>query len=276
MTTDRDAARIVRSWLEEGVTKLPDAVLDRVLDEVPSIPQRRPMWPVRRFRHMNMLAKVAAVAAVVAVAIVGLTLRPSDVPGPGTSSQPSGSPSPSLRVVPEAGELAPGDWSFTDVAPFPITFTIPAAGWQKNVAPATIWTYGSEARIGFGLAGAEYYADPCAWRAGTIEPPIGDTVDDVAGALAGLPGVGATAPSPVTLDGHDGRLVELTPPADQSACDDGAMRLYDDRPLEAGRHRYWIVDVDGTTVVISAVDRPGATNRERNALQDIVDSIRFG
>ena len=35
MSADRDADRIVRSWLEEGVTALPDRVLDAVLDQVP-------------------------------------------------------------------------------------------------------------------------------------------------------------------------------------------------------------------------------------------------
>ena len=36
MSTDRDVTRIVRSWLEEGVTALPDRVLDAVLDQVPA------------------------------------------------------------------------------------------------------------------------------------------------------------------------------------------------------------------------------------------------
>lgn len=32
MSTDRDVTRIVRSWLEEGATALPDRVLDGVID----------------------------------------------------------------------------------------------------------------------------------------------------------------------------------------------------------------------------------------------------
>ena len=35
MSTDRETTRILRSWLEEGVTALPDRVLDAVLDQVP-------------------------------------------------------------------------------------------------------------------------------------------------------------------------------------------------------------------------------------------------
>ena len=49
MSTDRDTTRIVRSWLEEGVTALPDRVLDAVLDQVPATSQRRSWWPAWRF-----------------------------------------------------------------------------------------------------------------------------------------------------------------------------------------------------------------------------------
>ena len=49
MSTDRDTTRIVRSWLQDGATRLPDQVLDLVLDELPTIHQRRATrWPVRR------------------------------------------------------------------------------------------------------------------------------------------------------------------------------------------------------------------------------------
>ena len=53
MSTDRDTTRIVRSWLDEGATALPDRVLDAVLDQVPATSQRRPLWPAWRFREMN-------------------------------------------------------------------------------------------------------------------------------------------------------------------------------------------------------------------------------
>ena len=49
MSTERDVTRIVRSWLEEGVTTLPDRVLDTVLDQIPATRQRRAWWPARRW-----------------------------------------------------------------------------------------------------------------------------------------------------------------------------------------------------------------------------------
>ena len=89
MSTDRDVTRIVRSWLEEGATALPDRILDAVLDQAPRDPQRRAWWPARRFREMNNYAKVAiAVAAVAVVAVVGINLLPrsAGVGGPGQTA----------------------------------------------------------------------------------------------------------------------------------------------------------------------------------------------
>ena len=40
MTAELDTTRVVRAWLEEGVTHLPDRVLDAVLADVPTTPQR--------------------------------------------------------------------------------------------------------------------------------------------------------------------------------------------------------------------------------------------
>ena len=105
MSTDRDVTRIVRSWLDEGVTALPDRVLDTVLDQVPATPQRRPWWPVRRLRDMNSYAKVAvAAAAVVLIALVGIRLLPGQgntgASPPPPSPSPSASPSPSSSPSP--------------------------------------------------------------------------------------------------------------------------------------------------------------------------------
>ena len=60
MSTDRETTRVVRSWLDEGVTKLPDRVLDAVLDQVPATPQRRSGWSAWRSYRMNTYLKLAA------------------------------------------------------------------------------------------------------------------------------------------------------------------------------------------------------------------------
>ena len=129
--TDRDATRIVRSWLEEGPTALPDRVLDAVMDHLPTTPQRRPLWAARRYAEMSTYRKLAATAAVVAVlVVVGATFLLGDrgigvestatpspsstVPSPtGTGPTPSGDPAVSVpgeftACVPQNGEAVAG------------------------------------------------------------------------------------------------------------------------------------------------------------------------
>jgi hypothetical protein len=95
VSTDHDLDRIVRSWMDEGVTQLPDRVLDLVLDQVPATPQRRPSWLARRFAPMNTYGRLGLMAAaLLALAIVGIGLfRPSTDIGPPPSSTPSASSS---------------------------------------------------------------------------------------------------------------------------------------------------------------------------------------
>ena len=113
MSADRDTTRIVRSWLEEGATALPDRVLDAVLDQVPATSQRRPLWPARRFREMNNTVKLAiAAVAVVVVAVVGITLLPRSGgvggSGPGPTSRPGQTAAPSPIASPSASGALTG------------------------------------------------------------------------------------------------------------------------------------------------------------------------
>ena len=80
MKPDRDATRIVRSWLENGVTQLPDRVLDDVLLEIPAIPQRRRSPGGATLPQLNRAAQVGLAAAAVLVVVAdgsrGVRIRP--------------------------------------------------------------------------------------------------------------------------------------------------------------------------------------------------------
>jgi hypothetical protein len=91
VSTERDVERIVRSWMDEGVTALPDRVLDLVLDQIPATPQRRAGWLARRYPTVNNPIRIAVAAvAVLAIAILGLNLLPkSGVGGPSATATPS-------------------------------------------------------------------------------------------------------------------------------------------------------------------------------------------
>jgi len=98
MSTERDLTGIVRSWLEDGATSLPERVLDDVLARVPTTPQRRPSWPAWRFHSMSSPFKIALVAAAIgALALVSLDFLPRShgigaAPAPSPSSSPSPAP----------------------------------------------------------------------------------------------------------------------------------------------------------------------------------------
>ena len=129
MTTDREALQIIGSWMEDGRTRLPDHVLDAVLDQLPATPQRRRWSPARRIAHMNPLAKYAiATAAVVVIAILGfnflLSGGDSQVGAP-PSTAPSSSPAP---LAPTTGAVIDaGRYRWTSPA-VDVSFDLPD-GW---------------------------------------------------------------------------------------------------------------------------------------------------
>lgn len=273
MNAERETVRIVRSWLEEGRTALPDHVLDAVLDQLPSTPQRRAMWPARRARRMSTFAKFGlAAAAVLALAFAAFGGRPTPAPTPA----PTPTPGPSDRLVETEGPLAPGAWAF-DVESVRVVFDLPATGWQKNAVPNAIWTGGSMGRITFDVV-ENLFADPCSPTL-LRDPPVGPTVDALASALSSLPGVDAGQPIDTSLGGFNGKLVEIVLAASDRPCADLQASLWpldtgEPVPLESGsRVRHWILDVEGTRLVVSAVERDGLPQVMRNELQAIVDSI---
>jgi hypothetical protein len=137
MNAERDVTRIVRSWLEEGVTALPDRVLDTVLDQVPATPQRRPRWSPRRFAPMNRVFLTAsAAAAVLVVVILGYNLLPRSG---GVGTQPTVAPSPSTNPSPSPSPAAPpitgpivGTWTTGETTCAQQLAAIEAAGYSTE------------------------------------------------------------------------------------------------------------------------------------------------
>ncbi|HWJ82871.1 MAG TPA: hypothetical protein VNS55_11595 [Nocardioides sp.] len=106
------------------------------------------------------------------------------------------------------------------------------------------------------VAGADYGVprDPCTRQ--TIDP-VGPTVDDLVHALGELPVYRVTLPRPVELGGAEGSYVEARVPRayDASQCDRQQVQLPGDPRTAVGGAppylgRWWILDVDGTRVVV--------------------------
>jgi hypothetical protein len=302
MSTDREVTGIVRSWLEEGATSLPERVLDDVLAQVPTTPQRRASWPAWRFHSMSPFRIALVAAAIGALALVSIDVLPRS-PDIGGAAGPSASPSPSPAPLGADGPLPAGTYSVDPFVPpygwtlcmdppqpgcvetpdddaITFTFTVPE-GWEE--APfKSIWLADEQnaepggAGLGFSRGGS-LYSDPCISTSTPSTPDIavGPSVDEFADALADHPLLDVTTPVDVTLDGYAGRYLELRTPADISACDPY-------QPWEPGLFsqpsrvwHLWILDVDGVRVVVTTTDYPGTAPEARAELEGIVDSIRI-
>jgi hypothetical protein len=126
------------------------------------------------------------------------------------------------------------------------------------------------------------YAEPCRWAGTLLDPPIDPSVDGLVAGLASQKDRHATAPTDVSLSGFTGKYMELTTPAriDLAHCDGGEFRTWIDangqRNLEAGqRDLLWIVDADGTRLVIDSALGPETTQQDRADRIQMVESIRI-
>jgi hypothetical protein len=311
MSTDRDVVRSVRSWLKEDRHEDADRVLDLVLDQLDATPQRQAGWLAGRLPLMNSttLRFGIAAAVVVAAAVLGITLlaRPNTNVGP---SVPTATPTPPQSPSPDAllplsnqtgPTITPGTYLID--APFPVRLAITVPGgwflWTVDFHGAGIILNTNLAEgSGWGLfflpSGDKLYADPCDKTQGTLEPTPGPTVDDLVAALASLPHMTASNPVDIEVDGHRGKLIQLTAPADAASCPAGSATLweiagYDDYAMALGETLpIRIVDVDGVRLVIVATDYsqtsawelrygepydPNAHADDQVELREIVDSI---
>jgi hypothetical protein len=156
MTTERETLLIIGSWMEDGRTRLPDHVLDAVLNQLPSTPQRRTVvGPPWRIPLMPSSAKLALTAvAIAAVGFVGLTsLR-------GPAIGPAASPSPTLAPSPITPPPSPFMERF-DSAVHGLSISYPA-GWETRPAAAP-W---NDDPVAFGASDVDVVFDP------TLQPDL--------------------------------------------------------------------------------------------------------
>ena len=309
MTTNQEMERIVRSWLEPGLTTLTDDVLDPVLDQLPATSQRRPWWPAWRFESMNTYAKFAlAAAAVLVVAVVGaqlfgragnsgvgagpITTSEPSVAAPTTTPEPSvAEPSSSL----EAG-LAEGPFLVSDEL-VPITVTIPAPGWFDDGGEVIVKNKNSQPPDGAYVIGpwtgenAGYIpGDPCQWRSTMPDTPA-TTVDEIVAGLASQASRDASEPVDITLDGHAGKSITLHVPDDVAHARVGFTGCDENKFCTAGNatdcymwnaqgpgaiDELWIVDVDGQILLMDGAYYAQTPAEHVDELQAILGSLTFG
>lgn len=313
MSADRDTTRIVRAWLDEGVTQLPDRVLDAVLDQVPATRQRRVRWwPARRPGPLNTLLAFGLAAAVVAaiavfIGINSLGTSGMNVGGPGVDLTPAPAPTTAEPSPSDAadGDLPVGAFVLSDgrfeqdLRSLPVTVTIPGPGWygtpsggilgdipeEQDFADGDAWMIGP-------FTGDIYVpANPCDWSTTMPDTPAA-TVDEVVAALQGQASREASEPVEIRVDGHPGKSITLRVPddADFRECDLNRLSgdaefctLSQDYPAVCHRWQQfpgqidemWILDVDGTVAVVDASWGPATPDDALAELRSIMESMSF-
>jgi len=293
MSGDPETTRIVRSWLDDGVTQLPDRVLDRVLDQVPATPQRRATWwPARRTEPMNAMLKFGLAAAVVAVIIlIGVTSLggSSNVGGPAVEPTPSPEAS-AAEPTPEPSPTAEDTFNLSlPQYPIAIDVTIPSAFWSRDQGGGVITSEGADPPSGAGIItfvdpGYYVYDDPCQWSTTRPDTPS-TTVDELVAALSAQALRDASAPVDISLGGYVGKSMTLHVPedADFAECDEDAFASWGVDGEDPARYhqgpgqidKLWILDVDDHLVIIDTAYYAGTPQDVVDELDAIVESAVF-
>ena len=194
--------------------------------------------------------------------------------------------------------LKPGTYALDpdldSATPLRVTYDVPSEGWQSWIGAAKFSGAGwAEVSI---TTVSNLVTDGCtdhSWA----DPPTGPSVNDLATALADLPPFLVTSPpEDVSVYGYHGTHLELTVPKDQPISDEGDFVGCAERDLkswvaaiDAGEEgdafygytgpgfteEFWILDVEGTRLMIETGHSPGSPPQHLEELSTILDSIRI-
>lgn len=213
-----------------------------------------------------------------------------------TASEPSATPPvQDIMELEKFAPLEPGTY-FIDPdsdpsTPLRVVYEIPGAGWSQWFG-ALKFAAGGHVMINITTV-VNLVHHGCrdqSWA----DPPVGPSVDDLAVALADLAPFRVTStPTDVTMYGYRGKYLELTAshlpvegddftrcvdgnllswvaPIDVAEGEGGAFHAYNAEPIE----EFWILDVDGTRLVIEATWSPASPPADVAEMRAILGSIR--
>jgi hypothetical protein len=225
---------------------------------------------------------------------------PSPTPRVSATASPTAVPDPAcpndVMDVPDFSPLEVETYCVEPVATdIQVFYTIPAEGWMSwfGAFKPGLATDPPNSVVGIGIMNVtNVVQDGCTGHV-AADPSVGPTVDDMATALAALsPFVLTKPPSDVTIDGFRGKHLELTVPdlafkvtPDDTVftdCTSGELWSYIGPPLSFAYHGYshpgqveefWLLDVDGTRVMIATMRSPGSSKGDLAELHSFFDSI---
>jgi hypothetical protein len=293
MSTDRDVTRIVRSWLHEDAYEDADRILNLVLDEIDTTPQRSAPWLTRRFPIMNSTFRVGiAAVAVVIAAILGFTYLNNQV---GTDSP---TPTPSSTAIPTATPVAIPPlppWGAPALDPGRYTVAVPGStGVTVAFTVGDGWTPGGwyimnppdfSKQVSFWTVD-NVYEDLCD-RESLPDPAIGPSVDDLVAALDAQAKTDMSPAVDVELGGFAGKRVTMAAAETAQCFEIGTLSLtyfvassnpggVEGRELDHNSmDTLWIIDVDGQRVVIATSRVDPEDTDATTTIAGVMDSIEF-
>jgi len=232
---------------------------------------------------------------------VSTPLTPSPTLMSTPSLAPASSSTPSIQDVMNIGNFAPLEPGSYFIDPdgdastrLRVMYEIPNEGWIQWIGAAKCSDTGC---VGMTITTvSNLVTDGChdhSWA----DPPVGPSVDDLAAALADLAPFEVTSPpGEVTMHGYSGKHLEWVVPDlpvevsgdDQrfAGCIEGNLSSWvafvDTEPGDAyygyglgDREEFWILDVAGTRLMISAGRSSGPTPADLAELRTVLDSIRI-
>lgn len=247
-------------------------------------------------RYSVALAALLLVAGACASTPEGTGTTASSPTAPNDSS-----PTPTVHDVMEIEYLAPlepGAYSIDpDLdpdTPLRVGYEVPA-GWSQWIGAAK---FAAEGHVGVSITTVSNLVSHGCRDHSWADPPVGPSVDDLTAALADLAPFRVTSPpEDVSLDGYGGTHLELTVP---KLPVDGTGDDISFRGCVGGKHKswvaaidtepgdafygytgpgyveeFWILDVDGTRLMIATERSLGSPSEDVEELDAILDSIRI-
>lgn len=232
---------------------------------------------------------------------------------PPAPSEPS--PTPAIQDIMELepfAPLEPGtyfiDPDLDPSTPLRVVYEVPFEGWsmwigaakfaEEGTACSSSGCPGHPSHVGVSITTVTNLVRHGCRDHSWADPPVGPSVDDLARALADLAPFRVTSPpKDVTIYGYSGKHLELTVPdlpvegeGDDrrfTGCGDGSLKSWvaaiDTEPGDAYygytgpgyTEEFWILDVEGTRLVVVAERSPGSPQQNLAEQRAILDSIRI-
>jgi hypothetical protein len=222
------------------------------------------------------------------------------IPSPTAPGDPS--PTPTVQDIMELepfAPLEPGtyfiDPDLDPSTPLRVVYEVPVKGWSMWIGAAE---FANDGHVGVSITTVTNLVQHGCRDHSWADPPVGPSVDDLATALADLAPFRVTSPpKDVTVYGYRGKHLELTVPdlpveevGDDrrfTGCEEGKLKSWVAAiDTESGdayygytgpgyTEEFWILDVDGTRLMIVAERSPGSPRKDLAEQRAILDSIRI-